>query len=172
MFMSAYDDLAGAEPSSYFSMFLADSDQDLKLAQLEATFDAQVGMLQRIVRLKWGDGAVGQVIHALGMHAAVDIQSAEILIDGDRAKIQYADGTAGPDLVRTAVGWRLDTSAFRKSLAVPVDQYANRIHQLANVVAEVADAIDRRQLRNADTVSHEIAVRVVAVDQTIVAPTN
>jgi hypothetical protein len=163
-FLATYDSLAGAAPSQYQSMFSIGDDDDRKLAVAESKFDAQVGMLQKIVQLLWGADAVPQTVHALGMQAGEDIQTAKIVENGSHATVTYADGAAGPILVKTDGGWRLDTAAFRKSLSMPVKDYVKHLRQLSAIIADVADSIDQRKLRSLDTVIHEIAQRTSTIE--------
>jgi len=162
-FMLSYDQLAGADPEAYLPLYSVSGSDDRKLAAAEAKFDAEVGMLQKMVQQLWGNDAVNQTIHALGMQTADDIHAAAVTENGDHATVTYADGSAGPMLVKTPAGWRLDTTAFRKALGMPVKDYIKQLHQMSAMVAEVADGIDQKRLRSADAVAHEIAVKMAAI---------
>jgi hypothetical protein len=164
-FMLSYDRLAGAGPEAYVRLFCITDSDDVKLANAEAEFDAEVGIFQKMVHLLWGDDAVNQAIHALGMQSGDDIRSATVTERGDHATVTYADGTAGPMLVKTPAGWRLDTSAFRKGLGMPVSDYVRQLHQMAAIVADVATEIDQKHLRSPDAVAHEIAVKTAGVSR-------
>jgi hypothetical protein len=48
---------------------------------------------------------------------------------------------------------------------MPVDAYIKQLHQLALIAADIADAIDKKQLASVDAVAHEIARRTAAVYQ-------
>jgi len=70
-FMSSYDSLAGEDPPAYLAMyFLNDTDDIQRVAKVQAKFDAQVGMLQKIVQQKWGDDAADQIAACAGVKIA------------------------------------------------------------------------------------------------------
>jgi CHAD domain-containing protein len=145
-------------------MFYTDNDNDaLRLAKTEARFDAQVGMLQKIVQKKWGDDGVDQTLHALGLKSMRDIQSASIKDMGHRATVTFADGTPGPELVKTAKGWRLDLPAFARSLGMPVDDYLKQLRQISKVLPDVADAIVSGKLSQPSDVVQDVVKRLNAV---------
>jgi hypothetical protein len=163
-FLVSYDQLAGQGPESYRALYSIDANDDSqRLAEVESKFDAEVGMLQKISRLLWGDDGVDQTLHALGLKTMTDIQSATIKQTGDRATITFADGTVGPELVKTPAGWRLDLAAFRQSLGIPVDDYLKQIRQLSKVVPGVADGIADGKLKNPSAVVSDIVKRINAV---------
>jgi len=167
-FMTSYDQLAGEAPEAYQALYYMsdDADEDLqRLAHAEAKFDAQVGILQKMVQQQWDNDAVDQTLHALGLKSLRDIQAATVKETGDRASVIFADGTPGPDLIKTPQGWRLNLPAFRKSLGIPVDDYLKQIHQLAKVLPDVADGIANGKLRTSDAVVSDIVKRINAVAQ-------
>jgi hypothetical protein len=167
-FMTSYDQLAGEGPDAYTAMYYlpSDADDDLqRLAHSEAKFDAQVGILQKMVQQQWGNEAGDQVLHALGLKSLRDIQAATVKEVGERATVVFTDGTAGPDLIKTPGGWRLNLPAFRKSLGGPVDDYLKQIHQLAKLMPDVADGISTGKLKTADSVVSDIVKRINAVAQ-------
>lgn len=85
-FLLKYDNLAGQGPEAYHALYSIDTNADSRrLAEVQAKFDAQAGMLQKMVELLWGDDAVDQTLHALGLKTMRDIQSATIKEQGDRA---------------------------------------------------------------------------------------
>jgi hypothetical protein len=167
-FMTGYDQLAGEGPEAYQVLYyMSDNpDDDLqRLAHAEAKFDAQVGILQKMVQQLWGNDAVDQTLHALGLKSMRDIQAATVKENGDRASVIFADGTPGPDLIKTPKGWRLNLPAFRKSLGIPVDDYLKQIHQLAKILPDVADGISNGKLKSSDAVVSDIVKRINAVVQ-------
>jgi hypothetical protein len=162
-FMTSYDQLAGQDPPAYLAMYsLDDSDDAQRLAKVESTFDAQVGMLQKIVQQKWGDDGVDQMLHALGLRSLRDIQTSIVKEIGPRATVTFADGTPGPGLIKTKDGWRLDIPAFCKSLGMPVDDYLKQIRQLSKILPDVADGIADGRLKDASAVVSDIAKRINA----------
>jgi len=167
-FMTGYDQLAGEGPEAYQALYYMpdNPDDDLqRLAHAEAKFDAQVGILQKMVQQLWGNDAVDQTLHALGLKSMRDIQAATVKENGDRATVIFADGTPGPDLIKTPQGWRLNLPAFRKSLGIPVDDYLKQIHQLAKILPDVADGISNGKLKSSDAVVSDIVKRINAVVQ-------
>ena len=120
-----------------------------RVAKVQAKFDAQVGMLQKIVQEKWGNGRMKQMLHALGLKTLHDVESAEIKQTGRHATVIFADGTPGPDLIRIRAGWRLDMPAFCTSLGMPVDNYLKQIRQISNILPDVADGVANEKLRDA-----------------------
>jgi hypothetical protein len=87
-FMLSYDRLAGADQDAYLPLYQITPDtDDLKLAQAECRFDAQIGMLQKIVQLRFGGDATAQAIHAFGLQTADDIKAAKIVQTGDTAVV-------------------------------------------------------------------------------------
>jgi hypothetical protein len=162
-FLKSYDQLAGEGPDAYRAMYsIDDSDDSQRLAQVQSKFDAEAGMLQKMVAELWGNDAVDQTLHALGLKTMTDIQSATIKEEGDRAVITFADATAGPELIKTAKGWRLNLLALRHSLGVPVDDYLKQIRQLTKVVPDVADAIASGKLKTPAAAVSEIVKRINA----------
>lgn len=160
-FLTTYDNLAGDGPESYLKMYSVDSSDDSqRLAQVQAKFDAEAGILQKMVKELWGDDAVDQTLHALGLKTMRDIQTATIKEDGNIATITFADGTAGPQLMRTPHGWRLNILAFRKSLGVPVDDYLKQIRDLSKVIPDVADGIADGKLKSPSAVVSDIVKRI------------
>jgi hypothetical protein len=162
-FLTSYDQLAGDEPEAYRAMYLIDeSDDTQRLAQVQAKFDAEAGMLQKMVAELWGDDAVDQTLHALGLKTMRDVQAATIKEEGDRASVTFADGTSGPELIKTPQGWRLNLLALEHSLGVPVDDYLKQIRQLTKVVPDVADGIASGKLKNTTAVVSDIVKRINA----------
>jgi hypothetical protein len=167
-FMTSYDQLAGEGPEAYQALYyMSDSsDDDLqRLAHVEAKFDAEVGILQKMVDKLWGTDGVDQTLHALGLKSMRDIQAATIKESGDRASVIFSDGTPGPDLIKTAQGWRLNLPAFRKSLGIPVDDYLKQIRQLSKILPDVADGISNNKLKSSDAVVSDIVKRINTVPQ-------
>ena len=166
-FMTSYDQLAGESPEAYQALyFLGENDDELqRLAHVEAKFDAQVGVLQKMVQLQWGNDAVDQTLHTLGLKSLRDIQAATVKESGDRASVIFPDGTPGPDLIKTPQGWRLNLSAFRKSLGLPIDDYLKQVHQLAKILPAVGDSISGGQLKTSDAVVSDIVKRINAAAQ-------
>jgi hypothetical protein len=162
-FMTSYDQLAGEDPPAYLAMYYTDETDDTqRLAKVQAKFDAQVGMLQKIVQQKWGDDGVDQMLHALGLKSLRDIQSATVKEYGRRATVQFADGTPGPDLIKIKEGWRLNLPAFCKSLGMPVDDYLTQIRQLSKILPDVADGIADGKLKDSSAMVGDIAKRINA----------
>ncbi len=160
-FLLKYDNLAGQGPEAYHALYSIDTNADSRrLAEVQAKFDAQAGMLQKMVELLWGDDAVDQTLHALGLKTMRDIQSATIKEQGDRARVIFADGTIGPDLIKTPEGWRLNLFALRQSLGVPVDEYLKQIRQLSKIIPDVADGIAGGKLKDPPAVISDIARRL------------
>jgi hypothetical protein len=167
-FMTSYDQQAGEGPDAYQALYYLpdDADEELKkLAHLEAKFDAQVGILQKMVQQMWGDDGVDQTLHALGLKSMKDIAAATVKEYGTRATVTFADGTPGPDLIKTPQGWRLNLPAFRKSLGVTVDEYLKQLRQLSKLLPDVADDISGGKLKTADAVVSDIVKRINAVAQ-------
>ncbi len=159
-FLVSYDKLAGEDPAAYREMYANDdSDETQRLAEVQAKFDAEAGMLQKMVEKLWGDDGVDQTLHALGLKTMRDIQTATIKQAGNAATITFADGTIGPELIYTSHGWRLNLRAFRQSLGVPVDDYLKQIRQLSKIIPDVADGIANGQLKNPSAVVSEIVRR-------------
>jgi hypothetical protein len=162
-FLNSYDQLAGEGPEAYRAMyFVDDSDDTQRLAQVQAKFDAEAGMLQKMVSQLWGNDAVDQTLHALGLKTMTDIHTATIKEEGDRASVTFADGTSGPELIKTPKGWRLDLPALQRSLGVPVDDYLKQIRQLTKVVPDVADGIANGKLKSPSSVVSDIVKRINA----------
>jgi hypothetical protein len=162
-FMTSYDALAGEDPPAYSALYFVDDTDDVqRLAKVQAKFDAQVGMLQKIVQQKWGDDGVDQLLHALGLKSLRDIQTANIREYGRRATVQFADGTPGPDLIKVKDEWRLNMPAFSKSLGMPVDDYLTQIRQLAKILPDVADGIVDGKLKDPSAMVGDIAKRINA----------
>ena len=160
-FLVSYDKLAGEDPSAYREMYANDDTDDTqRLAQVQAKFDAQAGMLQMMVQKLWGDDGVDQTLHALGLKTMRDIDSATIKQAGDSATVTFADGTIGPELIYTSHGWRLNLHAVRQSLGVPVDDYLKQIRQLSKIIPDIADAIADGRLKNPSAVVSEIVKRL------------
>jgi hypothetical protein len=161
--LNSYDGLAGEDPPAYLSLYeLTDDDDVQRLAHVQAKFDAQVGMLQKIVQEKWGDDGVDQTLHALGLKTRRDIESSAIKQMGRHARVIYSDGTPGPDLLKTKAGWRVSIPGFRDSLGMPVDDYLKQLHQLSNLLPDVADAIVDGRLASPSAVVSDIARRINA----------
>jgi hypothetical protein len=159
--MNSYDHLAGEDPPAYLSLYyLTDEDEIQRLAHVQAKFDAQVGMLQKIVQDKWGNDAVDQTLHALGLKSRRDIDAATLKQIGRHTKVFYADGTPGPELIRVKRDWRVDLPALRDSLGMPVDDYLKQLHQLSNILPDLADGIVNGDLKDADAVMSDIAKRI------------
>jgi hypothetical protein len=142
---------------------LDEQDDTQRLAKVQAKFDAQVGMLQKIVQEKWGDDAVDQMLHALGLKSLRDIKTATVKETGDRATVTFSDGTPGPQLIKTKDGWRLDLPAFCASLGMPVDDYLKQIRQLSLILPDIADGIVDQKLKDPSAVVTDIAKRIDAV---------
>jgi hypothetical protein len=165
-FMISYDRLAGEDPPAYLAMYDLDEQDDIqRLAKVQAKFDAQVGMLQKIIQEKWGDDAVDQMLHALGLKSLRDIQTATVKEIGDRATVVFSDGTPGPELIKTKAGWRLDLPAFCSSLGMPVDDYLKQIHQLSNILPDVADGVVDQKLKDPSSVVSDIVKRISKNDE-------
>jgi hypothetical protein len=162
-FLKTYDQLAGEGPEAYRAMYaIDDSDDSQRLAQVQSKFDAEAGMLQKMVAQLWGNDAVDQTMHALGLKTMSDIQGASIKEEGDRAIITFSDATAGPELIKTPKGWRLNLLALRHSLGVPVDDYLKQIRQLTRVVPGIADDIAGGKLKTPTATVSEIVKRINA----------
>jgi hypothetical protein len=163
-FMTAYDNLAGENPDAYLAMYyLDDQDDTQRLAHVEAKFDAEVGMLQKIVQKKWGEDAVDQTLHALGLKTMRDIQAATVKEKGHHASVIFADGTPGPDLIKTKDGgWKLDLPSFCTSLGMPVDDYLKQIRLLSKILPDVADGIAGEKLKDPSAVVSDIVRRINA----------
>lgn len=162
-FLVSYDSLAGADPAAYRELYANDdSDDTQRLAEVQAKFDAQAGMLQKMVQKLWGDDGVDQTLHALGLKTMRDMQTATIKQAGDSATVTFADGTIGPELIYTSHGWRLNLRAFRQSIGVPVDDYLKQIRQLSKIIPDVADGIANGQLKNPSAVVSDIVKRLPA----------
>jgi hypothetical protein len=162
-FMTSYDSLAGQDPPAYLAMyFLNDTEDVQRVARVQAKFDAQVGMLQKIIQQKWGDDAVDQMLHSLGLKSLRDIQSATIKQTGRHASVIFSDGTPGPDLIRTRAGWRLDLPVFCTSLGMPVDDYLKQIRQLSNILPDVADGVANGKLKDTGALVSDIVKRTNA----------
>jgi hypothetical protein len=160
-FLKAYDQLAGEGAEAYRAMYsLDDSDDIQRLAQVQAKFDAEAGMLQKMVAQLWGNDGVDQTLHALGLKTMSDIQTATIKDEGDRASVTFADGTPGPELIKTPNGWRLNLPALQRSLGVPVDDYLKQVRQLTKVVPDVADGIAGGKLKSPAAVVSDIVKRI------------
>jgi hypothetical protein len=160
-FLVSYDKLAGEDPAAYRAMYANDdSDDTQRLAEVQAKFDAEAGMLQKMVQKLWGDDGVDQTLHALGLKTMRDIQLATINQTGDSATVTFADGTIGPELVYTSHGWRLNLRAFRQSLGVPVDDYLKQIRQLSKIIPDVADGIADGRLKSPSAVVSDIVRRI------------
>jgi hypothetical protein len=160
-FLTTYDNLAGQGPEAYRALYSTDQNDDTqRLAEVQSKFDAEAGMLQKMVKQLWGDQAEDDVLHALGLKTMRDIQSATIKEEGNRAQVTFADGTDGPDLIKTNAGWRLNLFGFRQALGIPVDDYLKQIRQLSKVIPDIADGIANGKLKSSSAVVSDIAKRL------------
>ena len=161
-FMTSYDSLAGQDPPAYLALYSLSDDPDVqRLAKAQAKFDAQVGMLQKIVGEKWGDDAVDQMLHALGLKSLRDAQSATIKQQpGRRATMVFADGSPGPGLIKIKAGWRLDFPAFCESLGMPVDDYLKQLRQTSKFLPDFADGVVNGKLKDPAALVAEITRRM------------
>jgi hypothetical protein len=88
-----------------------------------------------------------------------------VTVDGDRAKLAWADGGPPVAMVRVDGEWKIDATAYRKSLGVSVGDYAASLRALSPAISDIADAIDAGTLATPEAAAAEATRRIKDIGQ-------
>jgi hypothetical protein len=163
--MLSYDRQSGGGPEVFIPFYQIKGNEDEELVLAITHTDSMLGLLQVMVEKKWGNAGVNTVLHAFGSKTRDDMIAATVTVTGDRAKLAWADGGPPVAMVRVDGEWKIDATAYRKSLGVPVGDYAASLRALSPVISDVADAIDAGKLTMPEAAAAEATRRIKELGQ-------
>jgi hypothetical protein len=138
------------------AFYLAEGDQQKKLAHSIAVGDVAVAKLEAAVQKEFGKDLAAAVVRAAGSEAIAALDSASEKVDGDHAVVRFKDEAAVP-MVRADGKWKISLGEWVKGTKTEqVEQLITSMEKLTAEVQHITSLVEHEKFRSGEGVRDRI----------------